>query len=95
MLTPQEIKATAALFKAIGNPYRLQIVSILVEGESNVMTLNKQVLVSQPALSQHLSKLRKAGVLQARRAQREIFYSIKDANILRLLGVGKEMVKGA
>lgn len=82
MSTPTKI------LKALGSKYRLQIIHSLKEnGEMNVSELNKLVLVSQPALSQHLAKLRGAGILKFRREQRQIFYSIADKRIIRLLKI--------
>lgn len=91
----QQIKKSSTILKALGNFYRLQIVTLLLEGEKNVSELNKTVRVSQPALSQHLSKLRREGVLGARRDQRQIFYYINNPHIVRILGVVAEMTKPA
>lgn len=43
--------------------------------------------MSQPALSQHLAKLRREGVLGARREQRRKFYFIADRRVVRLLEI--------
>jgi len=85
------IKKSSKILKALGNPYRLHIVALLLNGEKNVSELNKSVKVSQPALSQHLSKLRQEGVLGARREQRQIFYYISNTQVIRLLGTAAEM----
>lgn len=81
-----EQKKAAAFLKAFGNFYRLQIITLLLAGEKNVSELNKTVKVSQPALSQHLAKLRKAGIVQGRREQRQIFYYISNPHIIRVIG---------
>jgi DNA-binding transcriptional ArsR family regulator len=83
-------KASQSL-KVLGNFYRLQIVTLLLNGEKNVSELNESVKVSQPALSQHLSKLRREGILGARREQRQIFYYINNPHVIRVLGVVGEM----
>lgn len=80
----------AQLLKVLGNAYRLHIVGLLFSGEKNVSELNKEVKVSQPALSQHLSKLRKEGVVDCRRDQRQIYYYLKNPHIIRILGVVEE-----
>lgn len=84
-----------AILKAVGNKHRFEIVKILMSGECNVSTINKIVKVSQPALSQHLAKLRNAGVVTGKRNQREIYYHLKDANIIRLIGIAEEMSSAA
>ena len=87
----QQLKKSSQILKVLGNFYRLQIVTLLLNGEKNVSELNQSVKVSQPALSQHLSKLRREGVLGARREQRQIFYYINNPHVIRVLGVVSEM----
>lgn len=84
-------KKAADILRAIGNPFRFKIVNELLTGEKNVTALNKVVRVSQPALSQHLAKLRKQGLVTGRREQRQIFYSLKDARAIQLLATSREM----
>lgn len=86
-----QLKKSSQILKVLGNFYRLQIVTLLLNGEKNVSELNLSVRVSQPALSQHLSKLRREGVLGARREQRQIFYYINNPHVIRVLGVVAEM----
>ncbi len=90
----QQLKKSSQILKVLGNFYRLQIVTLLLNGEKNVSELNQSVKVSQPALSQHLSKLRREGVLGARREQRQIFYYINNPHVIRVLGVVSEMTAG-
>jgi ArsR family transcriptional regulator len=85
-------QACAKLLKSLGNVYRLQIIQLLMGGEKNVTELNTQVKVSQPALSQHLARLRKEGIVAARRNQRQIFYRISNPQILRILAVVDDVV---
>ncbi len=82
----------AKMLKSLGNVYRLQIIQLLMSGEKNVTELNAQVKVSQPALSQHLARLRKEGIVQARRYQRQIFYRISNPQILRILAVVEDVI---
>lgn len=84
-MTTTELKHSALTLKALGSFYRLQIVTQLLAGEKNVSEINKTVKVSQPALSQHLSKLKRAGVLGCRREARQIFYYLKEPRIILIL----------
>lgn len=90
---PQQSKSAARLMKAMGNDYRLNIITLLLNGEKNVSELNQNVKVSQPALSQHLSRLKKVGVLGCRRDKRQIFYYIENPHVIRMLGVVAEACK--
>ena len=87
----QQLKKASQILKVLGNFYRLQIVTLLLNGEKNVSELNQSVKVSQPALSQHLSKLRREGVVGSRRQQRQIFYYLNNPHVIRVLGVVSEM----
>lgn len=92
---PTRLNESAQLLKVLGNSYRLHIVRLLFSGEKNVTELNREVKVSQPALSQHLSKLRKEGVVDCRRDQRQIYYYLKNPHIVRIVGVVDEAVAGS
>lgn len=87
------LKKSLKIIKALGNDYRLQIVTLLLHGEKNVSEINQTVKISQPALSQHLSKLRREGILGARREQRQIFYYLANPHIIRVLGVVAEVAQ--
>ncbi len=86
-----QIKKTSQLLKVLGNPHRLQIILLLLGGEKNVTQINQTVRVSQPALSQHLSRLRREGVLASRRDQRQIYYYVNNPQISRLIDVAAEI----
>lgn len=63
-------------FKALGDPLRLRIVALLRQGERCVCDLVAILGASQSTVSRHLSTLRKAGIVQARREGTWMHYSI-------------------
>ena len=75
----------SALLKALANEKRLMIVCILCKGEKNVGELEQFIGLSQSALSQHLARLRRDGIVDTRREAQTIYYSIKDATVPKLL----------
>ncbi|MFV0626709.1 MAG: ArsR/SmtB family transcription factor [Alphaproteobacteria bacterium] len=84
------IKSGAKLLKALGNDKRLEIVSLLLDGEKSVNELVEVVGVSQSSLSQHLAVLRKEKILKTRRVSQTIYYSIncdKTMQILDIMGI--------
>ncbi|MGE0765702.1 MAG: ArsR/SmtB family transcription factor [Hyphomicrobiaceae bacterium] len=81
----------AALLLLLANPYRLQILCVLLDGERSVSSLATVVDLSQSALSQHLAKLRQASVVATRREAQSIFYSIADERAERVLEVLAEV----
>ena len=66
----------AQLLKALANQNRLLILCRLAEGEMSVGQLNEQLELSQSALSQHLSVLRRDGLVATRRDAQTIYYSL-------------------
>src|ERR1700738_42660 len=77
-LKPKAAEA-AELLRLLGNASRLQLLSQIALGERSVGQLEEELNIQQPALSQQLAELRKAGMVKTRRASRSIFYSIADA----------------
>lgn len=66
------------LFKALGDGTRRALLEHLVrQGEQNVHALTAIADVSQPMVSRHLAKLKRAGLVTARRAGRETFYTAR------------------
>ena len=63
----QNIEVAVNLLKALSNEKRLQIICALYQGEKNVGELEKIVGLSQSALSQHLARLRRDGIVNTRR----------------------------
>ena len=57
-------RRASALLKAMGNPHRLMILCQLVHGEKSVGELERIVGLSQSALSQHLARLRRDGLVK-------------------------------
>ena len=80
-----QTEKAAALLKALANEKRLLIVCLLVKGEKNVGDLESQVGLSQSALSQHLARLRRDGIVETRREAQTIYYSIKDPAVSKVL----------
>lgn len=75
----------SALLKALSNEKRLQIMCALSKGEKSVGELEIIVGLSQSALSQHLARLRRDGLVKTRREAQTIFYSADDPAARRVL----------
>lgn len=65
----------------VANAKRLLILCELVKGERSVGSLQAAVGLSQSALSQHLAKLREAGMVDTRRESQTIYYRISDPDL--------------
>lgn len=77
----------SVVLKSISNAKRLEILYHLHKEELSVGKLEKLVGLSQSALSQHLAVLRRAGVVKTRRSAQTIYYSIDNANVLKILEI--------
>ena len=76
----------ANLLRALGNQRRLMILCrLLEEGESNVTALADSIGISQSALSQHLAKMRKEGIIAFHRESQSIWYRIADPRIEKIM----------
>ncbi|MFB9074749.1 ArsR/SmtB family transcription factor [Citricoccus parietis] len=64
---------------------RVKILWALFQGESSVNSLANLVGAAPTAVSQHLSKLRLAGLVDSRREGTFAYYSASDAHVNRLL----------
>lgn len=76
----------AELLKALANPVRLQIVhNLLRSGCHNVSCMERGIGMSQSCISQHLQRLRSAGVVAAERQGNEVFYRAASPEVSRLI----------
>jgi DNA-binding transcriptional ArsR family regulator len=64
----------SSVFRALADPTRRSVFESLSEREWSVSELTARFEVSQPAISQHLSTLREAGLVLERREGRNAFY---------------------
>lgn len=72
----------SAVLKSIGNQRRLLILcQIVAHGEMSVGGLEKELDLSQSALSQHLARMRADSILETRRDGLTIYYRIADPRI--------------
>lgn len=72
----RNIELAVNLLKALSNGRRLMVICALYKGEKSVGELEKIVGLSQSALSQHLARLRRDGLVETRRDAQTIYYSV-------------------
>lgn len=82
----------ARLLRLLANERRLLMLCHLAgEGEMSVGALAEAVGLSQPALSQHLAKLREDGLVATRKEAQAVFYRLADPKAARLLLVLRDL----
>lgn len=67
-----------SLLKALAHPHRLMIVCQLAEKERSVGELAEFLELRDSTVSQHLSLMRRDGIVHARRDGQTLWYSIKN-----------------
>ncbi|GAA2581570.1 MULTISPECIES: ArsR/SmtB family transcription factor [Streptomyces] len=75
----------AEAFGLLAAPARLHIVWLLARGEKDVSGLAEQVGGALPAVSQHLSKLKLAGLVRSRREGRRQVYYVDDPGVVAVV----------
>lgn len=79
-----EFEVAAGVLKLLADPTRLKIVWALLHGEHSVNELADHVRARPPAVSQHLAKLRAAGLVRVRRDGNRIIYAARNEHIEQL-----------
>ena len=85
-----EVKAV--LFRVLGHPARVRIIELLREGEHSVGALQLELGLESGATSQHLSALRRVGLVESRREGTSVFYRAADERVFDLLDAGRALV---
>jgi ArsR family transcriptional regulator len=79
---------TDDVYSAFGNGIRTRLILCLARKSKNVTEMIRTCGLSQSAVSQHLVKLKKSGIVEATKSGKEVWYKLKfkkAADISRLL----------
>jgi len=82
----------AQICKVFTSPKRLEIISILRDGEKTVNELAEQAEVLQANTSQHLTVLRQNNVVTTRRDGANVYYKIANPKILQACDLMREVL---
>ncbi|MBM9510583.1 ArsR/SmtB family transcription factor [Actinacidiphila acididurans] len=89
-LDAEQAAGLAQVFKALGDPVRLRLLSMIASregGEVCVCELTPAFEVSQPTISHHLKLLRQAGLIDCERRGTWVYYWALPATLDRLAAV--------
>lgn len=84
-LMSDRIREASGVLKAMASETRLKIMCALNDGEVSVNQLSDLTEQSQSAVSQHLAKLRAAGLVDSRRDAQTIYYRCNE-------GIGQALI---
>lgn len=85
MPDPDQVDRAAELFRMLSDPTRVKVMWALLQGESSVACLAELADVTPTVVSQHLAKLRLAGLVKGRREGTFVYYSPADDELLKVL----------
>ena len=88
----ETMDAIAELFKAFGDPTRLEILSLLLQQERCVGDIAESISLSQSAVSHQLRLLKQLHLIKYRREGKNILYSLADDHVRTILEMGLEHV---
>ncbi|MDK1472271.1 metalloregulator ArsR/SmtB family transcription factor [Streptomyces sp. 549] len=81
----EQLHTASSVFALLADPTRLHLLWLLAEGEADVTALTAASGAARTAVSQHLAKLRLAGLVHARREGRHAVYALTDGHLRRLV----------
>jgi DNA-binding transcriptional ArsR family regulator len=80
-----QVEAASTALRMLADPGRLRMLWLLSGDEYDVASLAAAVGIARPAVSQHLAKLRLAGLVSLRRDGRHTHYRARGGHVRRLL----------
>lgn len=83
MIPPDE--SVAQLFRLLGQPVRIQILLVIEQAPACVCHIEACLGMRQAAISQHLMQLRDAGLVEARREGRNVYYALAQPGLMGLV----------
>jgi DNA-binding transcriptional ArsR family regulator len=81
----------AEFFKALAHPLRIAVLDSLRDGECGVNELCEKLKVEQSTLSQQLAVLRNRNIVVGRKEGLNVYYSVRDTTVFKLLDVAKQI----
>jgi DNA-binding transcriptional ArsR family regulator len=85
MPEPAEVARVAGRLRLLADPTRLKVLCALAQGESDVACLAELADAGVATVSQHLAKLRLAGIVRPERHGQHMVYELVDAGVRDLV----------
>lgn len=85
-------EAKAELFKALAHPARVRVLELLSDGDHTMGELAELSGLELSHLSQHVTVLRRAGIVDSRRVRTSVICSLRDPQTAELLAVARRLL---
>lgn len=82
----------AEFFRTLGHPARVRVLELLRDGEMTVGDLQSELGIDSSGASQHLSALRRQGILEARKEGTSVFYRVRDPRVFQMLESARQVI---
>lgn len=92
-LTKLKAIQLAELFSALSDASRIRLIALLMDDELSVRALAEGLGMTESAVSHQLRGLRQMHLVRARKAGRQVFYSLDDDHVARLFTLGLDHVQ--
>jgi ArsR family transcriptional regulator len=85
-------EAKAELFKALAHPARVRVLELLAGSEHTMGELAALAGLEPSHLSQHVTQLRRAGIVDSRRSGTTVICTLRDPQTAALLAVARSLI---
>ena len=82
----------ADLYRVLAHPMRLRVLDLLQTHERSARDLQTLLNLDSGATSQHLSALRRQGLVESRREGATAVYKLTDPRVAQLLDLGRQII---
>jgi DNA-binding transcriptional ArsR family regulator len=82
----------AEFFRTLGHPARVRVLELLRGGEMTVGQLQAELGLDSSGASQHLSAMRRQGILEARKEGTSVHYSVRDPRVFQMLESARQVI---
>jgi DNA-binding transcriptional ArsR family regulator len=82
----------ADFFRLLGHPVRVRVLELLRDGERTVGDLQAALALDSGGTSQHLTAMRRQGILESRKDGAKVYYRVKDPRVFQLLATAREIL---
>lgn len=89
----REVFDIAELFKVLGEPTRIKILSALLVQEMCVCDITELLKMTQSAISHQLRLLKNAKLVKNRKQGKMVYYSLDDSHIEGIISIAMEHTK--
>ena len=91
-LKDNDVMDLANLFKIFGDLTRIEIMWELLDKEENVHSIAEKLGMDSSTISQQLRILRNNKLVRTRRDGKQIFYSLNDEHVKKIIEIGLEHI---